>query len=58
MTVYAVMILVDDEYLGRDIHAIYAHEEDARAFVTANQETIEYWDGETTLYTIEEYTLQ
>lgn len=56
MTVFAVMVLVDDEYGGRVIDAIFSTETAAAAYIQMHgQRMIETWYGEEAQYTIEEH---
>ena len=55
MVVYVVMILVDEEYGGRDMIKGFSTKKQAKDFIREHgQTTVECWYGDEPLYTIEE----
>lgn len=44
--VYAVEVVVDEEYGGVEVKKVFAHRADAEQYVAENQRTMEVWFSE------------
>lgn len=59
MRVYIVLVIIEEEYCGKEIEKVFTNKEDAENYVKENQSTFIHWDGnKIEYYSIEEWEVE